>query len=277
MEVRKCPECGKLFTVLYPHLWAYKKGYRDHWDYLCSWSCLRKKQREDEERKAARDMKTHRDRIRVAEEILQLYEGGATRKQVMDYLRGLGYAAPVQAWNDIKRQCKKSAPELYAKLPMRMRSEEKTKREETVVEESEKLPEEAQAVKGPVSPEELTEEFGKRGWEKFPNITNVELVYDPSIAEEYRREHPELYAKAEDMNIREEEEETYQVTAIRCSVGEFYFDHKHGTIDWRNEYGEEVSLLPVDWKKLGRVIPWMMEKLGAEQYEEYTGNDGLLK
>ena len=35
--IETCPICSKNFDVLWPQLWAYKRGKR----YLCSWSCIR--------------------------------------------------------------------------------------------------------------------------------------------------------------------------------------------------------------------------------------------
>lgn len=120
----------------------------------------------------------------------------------------------------------------------------------------------------------------------------VELVYDESIAEEYRREQAEKKANKEARaveNVMEIVGETddgiliapkkekkvvfkptwdvdgYAATAIKKDgIGEFYFDKRSGTIDWRNEYGEEVSLLPEDWKRMAEEIPKMLKILGAE-------------
>ena len=121
----------------------------------------------------------------------------------------------------------------------------------------------------------------------------VELVYDESIAEEYRREQAEKKANEEaraekvkdlelepggnyrlsvekpmqEMTIEEKLElvKGYTTTAIKKDgVGEFYYDKRTGTIDWRNEYGEEVSLLPADWERLAEEIPKMLKILGAE-------------
>lgn len=134
----------------------------------------------------------------------------------------------------------------------------------------------------------------------------VKLVYDESIAEEYRREQEEKARRAEEAeapqvtvaidheelpDIEEPEEqlmgmapapvviedvtlknvingmpaEDVLVTAIRMgSLGEFYFDRKYRTIDWRNGTGEEVSLMPDEWRRLAEAIPRMMKLLGVE-------------
>lgn len=117
----------------------------------------------------------------------------------------------------------------------------------------------------------------------------VELVYDPSIAEEYKAEQEakkaaaeakaaekewtpaaEVYGRAEDEKDdtppwEEAEDDIWQTTAVRnARMGEFYFDSKYRTIDWRSPEGEEISLVPEDWKKLAVLIPKMLYVLGAE-------------
>lgn len=122
-------------------------------------------------------------------------------------------------------------------------------------------------------------------------MEKVELVYDPSIAAEYRmeqakkaeeqRERDDRAAKERYMKEAEEAKEEgrrwmeetkrkmegkdgYVTSAIRGEMGEFYYDKKYGTVDWRSVTGEEVSLMPEEWKELMETIPMMLEKLGVE-------------
>ena len=44
--ITKCAQCGKRTVVLYPDLWAYKRGNAVARKYLCSWSCLREYDKE---------------------------------------------------------------------------------------------------------------------------------------------------------------------------------------------------------------------------------------
>ena len=133
-------------------------------------------------------------------------------------------------------------------------------------------------------------EAKKPGPKPKVELQKVDLVYDESIAEEYRREQEEKARRAEE-NRREIEKamaedhltmapvpepvteiwtlgpEGYVSTAIKKDgVGEFYYDRKHGTIDWDNEYGEEISLLPADWMRLAEEIPKVMKILGADAW-----------
>ena len=123
----------------------------------------------------------------------------------------------------------------------------------------------------------------------------VELVYDPSIAEEYRREQEakkgaelkvNLSINAEDLCKIDEEQHIVPaqvvnvirgmeapgitVTAIRTEMGEFHFDKMYGTIDWRAEIngieiGEEIRLTPEDWAMMANKIPRILRILGADE------------
>lgn len=101
----------------------------------------------------------------------------------------------------------------------------------------------------------------------------VELVYDPSIMEEYRREQAQKAANEKARNaepVTEEKTETdqrdlFHTAAIRNKrMGTFYYDEKFRTIDWRNPFGEEISLPPEDWKWLGDHIYEILIALGVE-------------
>ena len=95
----------------------------------------------------------------------------------------------------------------------------------------------------------------------------VELVYDPSIAEEYRQEHPEEYERMKKETAQREAAEKliWQTSAIRNDeLGEFYYDKENRTIDWRHPFGEEISLPPEVWKKLAGKIPTILKILGVE-------------
>ena len=61
------------------------------------------------------------------------------------------------------------------------------------------------------------------------------------------------------------EQNDVTVTAIRVQgLGEFYYDKKFRTIDWRSGTGEEISLTPVDWAVLANRIPQMLQMLCAD-------------
>lgn len=117
---------------------------------------------------------------------------------------------------------------------------------------------------------ELPRRFGQKKKEEEPEQV-VELVYDPSIAEEYRREQAEKAAarEAEERELSLEEKlalvEGYKTTAIRKEgIGEFYFEKAHGRIEWRNEFGDEIFMKPEAWRQLAEEIPKMLRILNGE-------------
>ena len=56
----------------------------------------------------------------------------------------------------------------------------------------------------------------------------------------------------------------YKVTGIRTDYGEFYFDRKFNSIDWRTEGGDEVGMCPAAWAGLVEELPDIMKALGVE-------------
>ena len=104
---RKCPECGKAFTALYPHLWAYRRDKV----YSCSWHCLRA----DEKRKEVFGMRklTLEDKKKAVEIAI---EGG----DPLRYLAEHGCANPAAMWYKIKADLKDVDPEKAAQLPKRI-------------------------------------------------------------------------------------------------------------------------------------------------------------
>lgn len=103
---RKCPECGKAFTALYPHLWAYRRDKV----YSCSWHCLRA----DEKRKEGNNMRLTLENKKKAVEIA--IEGG----DPLRYLAEHGCANPAAMWYKIKADLKDVDPEKAAQLPKRI-------------------------------------------------------------------------------------------------------------------------------------------------------------
>ena len=86
---------------------------------------------------------------------------------------------------------------------------------------------------------------------------NVELVWDESVAEEYRREQESKETNERDL---------WHTAAVRNNrIGTFYYDEKYKTVDWRSPYGEEISLPPEDWKWIGDHIGMILHALGVDE------------
>lgn len=115
--------------------------------------------------------------------------------------------------------------------------------------------------------QELKEDFAEKG---------VELVYDPGIAEEYRREQAQkesnARAKAEAekpevvLTIRTEDlqEFEYRVTGIDTEVGNFQYFRRNGYLDWTDLNGTTVSMTVEEWKTLIRIWPKVVKVLKVE-------------
>ena len=111
---------------------------------------------------------------------------------------------------------------------------------------------------------ELAEKFPKTRAYRKKAAPAEEKVTDEELArieEEVRNLPPVKVEKLPEPD----ESEIWHVTAIRNKEwGEFYHDEEHGTIDWRNTYGEEVSLAVADWKRMPDLIPHILRALGVE-------------
>ena len=187
LDLKKCRNCGKEFSVLYPHLYRYKVRYggEGHYHYFCSWGCLRANEQNKEK-------------------------------------------------SDMEKMKKDGSP---AKKPGR-----KPKTIEAVNENADEAMVPAVSVSGQIKI--LTDE---------PEDVSVVCTGDTYTGEpEKKITKPVNYAG-------------YDVAAIRHpELGEFYFDKKYNSIDWRTEEGDEVSMSPWMWKKLLDELPKMMAVLGVD-------------
>lgn len=102
-----CPVCRKHFWVMYPHLWAYKRGYGlNQQIYFCSWKCLR-----TDEKKEKINVRRLTDEQRKEAVRIHL-EGGDAKK----YLEEIGCAGPEAVWYSIRKKLKETDPETWAKV-----------------------------------------------------------------------------------------------------------------------------------------------------------------
>ena len=210
----KCPVCGKMFDVLYPQLWRYRRDGR----YICSFSCVRLIDKgETKMEKFTKEQRA--EAIRIA------LEGGNPK----EYLRSIGSTSPDNLWYYMKGQLRKNDPETYEQLAK---------------------------VAG-----------AKKPAEKAP-------VLKVDGALQIRTKAPEdvkvIGLRESDTDIVKMEKELKfaercVVSAIRVhGLGEFYMDKKHGTIDWRNEYGDETSMGPGGWIQMVGDLPMILKRLGVE-------------
>ena len=243
-----CPVCGKEFAVLHPNMWRFKYDNRKRVYYYCKYSCFMEAEKErDEMKKLTLEQKKKAVQIAV--------DGG----NPLGYLEEIGIRNSAECWSKIKSNLKEFDPDLYKQLPRRLPQRERKTEE----------PKPAEKPK-------------------------VELVYDPGIAEEYKREQAEkeegtlagaiqgmteaatqLFGACEDMGLKTEAPAKPKITrpvnymgldinAVKPpDLGEFYYDHKYGMIDWRFE-GEEISIKPDGWKRLLEWLPTILKVLGVD-------------
>jgi hypothetical protein len=101
--IKKCPQCGKEFDVLWPHLWSYKRSQ----EFLCTYTCLKAYDEGKEANEMGKITNAQKEKaINIA------VEGGDPRP----YLKQCGSIAPDKMWGYIKMQLKKKEPETYEKL-----------------------------------------------------------------------------------------------------------------------------------------------------------------
>lgn len=190
----------------------------------------------------------------------------------VNYLRVCGSRDPGQMWAMIRAKLRKDNPEIFLKLP------------KPEVKQKEEAPEQYQVVKTangmmhninrnppqpPQPPEQvptvkvdgpLQIETKEPEQVEVVPVPTVQLVYDPSIAEEYKREQAEKQKITKPVNY-----DGFDVTAIRHhAYGELYRDEKYNRIDWRTPDGEEVSMKPEGWKAFIKDLPRALRVLGVD-------------
>ena len=69
--MKKCRECGKMFDVLWPEMYRYKRGAGTNYTYFCSWGCLRAydKKMEEKEMDGKRSRSGKKPVVEVADKI----------------------------------------------------------------------------------------------------------------------------------------------------------------------------------------------------------------
>ena len=113
VTTKKCPQCGKLFTVLWPHQWTYWRGNVKNKRYFCTYSCVRAYDKKKEEKKVGKPRQLSQEQREKAIQIC--IDGGDPLK----YLEECGVVSPRNQWQRIREAVKDSNPELYQKIPNR--------------------------------------------------------------------------------------------------------------------------------------------------------------
>lgn len=247
-DSRRCGACGKEFPVLYPTLWRYKRIIENKHIFYCTYSCYRAG---EEIERNKRDMK--KLTLEEKKKAVEIALGG---ENAVAYLRSIGIKNPASAWSNIRKSLKEKDPETWKKIqPQRGRSKNDTPKTagEAVAACGEAADKFFQGCKDmgllkKTNTPEMTIDGDIRL--NVTDGTKVDLVYDGAIAEEYRKER-----------------KTYPVTGIRTDYGEFYYDHKFNSIDWRTEGGDEIGMGPIAWKNFAEELQDILRTLGVDVHE----------
>ena len=209
----------------------------DKGKYFCSWRCLR-----ENERKEAEEMEDKRGTFLTTEQKRAACEMALKGENPMQYLKETGVKNVTTAWDTCRRWAERNwAPGAAADLPKRFGQPAKTL-------------------------EEFTEEMKEDG---------VELVYDESIAEEYRREQEQKKANE---RAREEaaqkdivckiELDTLPVCGVRSRVHE---DLRYQVDDDGRMYtivpggGLYMKFSAEDWVRFSGEVLLALEQLGLRK------------
>jgi len=157
-------------------------------------------------------------------------------KSPLPYLKECGCVNPGVAWHNIKRFMEKDEPERFAQL----------------MEASEHVT--------------ATKVMDKSAEPKI-DLT----IRSEELAEKTKKAKKDRKIRVEDLTLAEDRAaisapvfcETLQVSAVRDEqIGEFYYDLKYRTMNWRAPDGTEVSLLPETWHQVAEKLPEVMKILG---------------
>lgn len=238
--IQNCPMCGKAFDVLWPHLWAYKKGSQ----FLCSWSCLRMSEKGVKEMGGA---------VKVPEEAKKkAIQAALDGRDPYEYLRPYT-GNPKAMWTYIKQMVKKKNPELYAKIPDLRRLDEVRERWKKAIaqvpEEEDRIPSLSDAMAGMQNAaDKFFGECEKMG-------LNVSQAQDPEPAPERK---PVNY---DGMTVR----------AVEGDFGTYHYSRQkwNGSderdyIDYSNREGDELSMTVEQWRKFLIELRHAAEILGVK-------------
>ena len=270
LEMKKCPICGKHFSVLYPHLWRYKVQITSNrYKYFCSWKCLRA----DEQRRSNEPMKKLTTEQR--QKAIEIAMNGNSPIMYLELTCGISNGP--QCWSNIKKHLKERDPETWEKVkdvPKRRGGRKAKEAEPATV----KLSGPIKIVTDEPEKVEIVEDEPKTAGEAMAACAATAQKFFDLCDETTGRKSDgvrELRQRVEDMHMGEDrtydavEVMGHAVRAIEVDpFGLFFYDHKHKWIDWTTPDGEEISMTPKQWWGLAYAIPEVFAILGVDPYEK---------
>ena len=220
--IKKCPQCGERFDILWPHLWRYRIGQKA----LCSWSCYRAFESEEENDMGKITDEQRNKAIEIA------LDGGDPKP----FLKKCGSIAPDKLWYYIKMQLKKKQPEVYEQLA-------KGRREKPV-----EVPENVPAVKF----EDVKKAIMEIPQIKVDGPLRVETPEGKTLA---KIDVPKMTPVAPPFE--------YRITGISTAVGDFQYYKKQGYLDWTpiGSCNDTVSMKVEEWKEFTKIFPLVQKAL----------------
>ena len=216
-----CPFCGRRRFTCWPEFWPWQ--YQG--DLFCSencWICdATRKQRERNGFKMSKKFVLTKEQM---EEAVKKYKEEG-RQAAIVYLDKLGSKDPMALWNSLKKR-----------MNVTSEGHQKAKKPGMVMKTSSTMQEYKQAM-------------------ETPEAHTVDIVETPENVVKVI-DAPQLKLKP---GLRGLNNSDFTVSAIKHpQLGEFYYDKKFNSVDWRSPEGEEISLHPAMWKELYMIIPDVM-------------------
>lgn len=260
-----CPICGKYTCIHWPEHWIYKRGST----YYCSETCLQTDLHRDmhmmnQVMKKRRGMKLMSQKITL-EMKKKAVEIAVSGESPLEYLKKCGSRKPNVLWYTIKENLKKVDPETYAKIP------DFRQKPKTAAEAMANMKDAADTFFSQC--DEMGLNLGKDEPEATPptvKLTGPIRIETPEGSQVHVVEVPE---KKPDDEIKKPLErivgpchiDKFLITAVKHpELGEFYWDKKYSSLDWRTEEGDEISMTPAQWQNLLKDLPHVLRILGVK-------------
>ena len=225
--ITKCAACGKEIEILRPEMWVYSINKKQ---FFCGWKCIQKYREQKEEKKLGITLEQKKKAVSIA-------LGGGDPEV---YLKECGSEKPAVSWANILRNLETKDPEVYELL---------TRKKKPKVDKG--MPKKMELEAGGNYEISAKEAMG-----------NIQDAAD------------EFFGKCEEAGLKLEKPEEakpltfdgMEIVALRHQdLGEFYYDKKFNSIDWRTPEGDEVSLGPVWWKQMITDLPKILRLLGVDE------------
>ena len=233
---KQCPVCGKDIYLRDPTTWAYRRTERWKAVYYCSYGCMRAAERKEGNMKAK-----YAEMIDVA---IACIEKG---EDPVEAFEKAGMEKPLTFYGSMKAWARKYAPDKYSKLPKNRQTWKnslKQEEPETAEDAMAGMKNAAEAFLGEMPGAEVTKV------DKLPEERPaVELVYDPGIAEEYRREQAEKKAEKDGKITKPVCFDGLTVREVEGEFGKYRREMEYGKefIRYEGLDGGYATMRPWEW------------------------------